>query len=428
VSPSPRAALVAGLLAVAAFSLPVPAGVWLVALAGLLGAALADAWLVRVPPWAVRSVPTSIVRGTRYSLTVELRVAARDAAPAGEPAPAGRFRVRQPVPPEMRAEPSEAPDRLDSTLVASVRGRYVLPPVAVRATGPLGLARRDFRVGEPLEVGVYPDLPGARHLAAARRRTPARRDEGQVRAMLGLGTEFESVRDYAPDDDVRRINWAATARVGRPMTNQYRVERDREVLFLLDSGRLMAAPVGDATRLDIALDVLAAVAVAAEEAGDRVGALVFADEVRRELAPRRKGAESLVLALAALEASPADSDYARAFQRAADRKRAIVVVLTDLLDDSASRHLSDALPVLARRHPLVVVSARDPDIEAVLKRVPSREVEVLEMAAALDVLAGRDRIVARARAHGALVVDRTPDSLASACVAAYLAVKRRARL
>jgi uncharacterized protein (DUF58 family) len=419
VSPTRRAALLAGLVALAAFALPVPPAWWIAALAVLLGAAGADAVMAGRRPGVHRELATSLVRGVPSSLSVEVR-------PRANRAWAGvRYLVRQPLPAELRADPSEGPAPLRTTVIASVRGRHILPPVAVRAIGPLGLARRDHRAGGAREVQVFPDLPGAR-VAAARRRAASRREDGRVRAMLGLGTELESVRDYAPDDDVRRVNWHATGRVGRPMTNQYRVERDREVLFLVDSGRLMSAPVGDATRLDLALDALAAVAVAAEARGDRAGAIVFADTLRRELAPRRRGAEGLVLGLADLQTVETDSDYLLAFHRAADRKRAIVVVLTDLLDDSASRHLVEAAPVLARRHPVVVASVRDPDLHDVLTTPPQRAVDVMEMAVALDVVAGRDRVVAGLERYGAFVVDRPPDRLASACVAAYLTIKSRA--
>ena len=102
------------------------------------------------------------------------------------------------------------------------------------------------------------------------------REQGRLtRGPLGLGTDFESIRDYAPDDDPRQINWRATDRVGRPMSNQFRVEQDREVMLLLDAGRLMAAPLEDRTRLDAAVDAAVTVALVADVVGDRCGAVSY---------------------------------------------------------------------------------------------------------------------------------------------------------
>ncbi len=116
------------------------------------------------------------------------------------------------------------------------------------ATGPLGLARWDHAAGPDLELRVFPDLKTARRLALAVARGRFRDQGATARGPLGLGTEFELIRDYQPDDDIRQVNWRATARLGRPMSNQYRLEQDRDLLLLLDAGRLSAAPLGEAER------------------------------------------------------------------------------------------------------------------------------------------------------------------------------------
>ena len=110
------------------------------------------------------------------------------------------------------------------------------PAVATRATGPLGLARWDHAAGEEAEVRVFPDLQAARRLALAVARGRFRDQGATARGPLGLGTEFELIRDYEPDDDIRQVNWRATARLGRPMSNQYRLEQDRDLLLLIDAG------------------------------------------------------------------------------------------------------------------------------------------------------------------------------------------------
>jgi uncharacterized protein (DUF58 family) len=227
---------------------------------------------------------------------------------------------------------------------------------------------------------------------------------------------------------VRHVNWKATARVGRPMTNVFRVEQEREVVVLLDTGRLMAAPVGDRTRLDGALDAATAVGLVADELGDRCGAVAYADEVRRVLRPRRGGGEAVVQGCYDLEPVAVESDHELAFREVAGRKRALVLVLTDLVDEAAARSLLEAVPVLVRRHALVVASIADPDLEAALDEPPRNEADVLAAAVAVEIAAARAAVAARLRAAGAEVVEAAPDALPARCVAAYLSAKARARL
>ena len=414
-SPTPRAALLVAALAVVALTLPlvVTAGAAL----ALAAAVLVDALYARQTPQVTREAPEVLARGVPGPFRIALT----------EPR-AGSIRIRQPLPPDLKLEPSaEAVGELRARLVARRRGRHELPAPATRSTGPLGLGAWRHRPGEAAEVLVYPDLPAARRLAADVRRGRFR-DEGLRRlGPLGLGTEFESVRDYSPDDDVRQVNWRATARLGRPMSNQYRIERDRDVICVVDCGRLMAAPFADRTRLDSALDAAVAVAAVADVLGDRCGGIAFDAEVRRSLPPRRAGAIDLVHAFYDLEPRPVESDYELAFQRVGGAKRALVLVFTDLLEESAARPLVDALPVLARRHAVAVASAADSDLEAMLRTEPSGARDVYRAAIALDVLAARERVAAELSRAGAIVIEAGPQQLGAACVRAYLRAKSVAR-
>jgi uncharacterized protein (DUF58 family) len=337
-------------------------------------------------------------------------------------------RLRQPVPPELAVDPSESPrPELTGSLMGLHRGIHRLSPAVVRATGPLGLGSGDHLIGDDLVVTVFPDLPKARRLTAARRQGRAS-DEGRIRSRLGIGTELESIRDYSPDDDVRQINWVASARVGRAMSNQYRVDENRDLICAVDAGRLMASPVGPITRLDVALDVVATLAVAAEDAGDRVGALAFAAAVTRQLAPRRRGAEAVVRCLFDLESTEVESDYERAFIALGRHKRALIALFTDLVDESASRSLLAACPVLARHHAVLIITCRDPDLAAAVSDEPHDVRDVLRAAVSLDMLEERARTTSLLRAMGATVVEAPPDKLGPACVQAYLRLKQRARV
>ena len=411
------AALLAG-LAVATVALRLPPAAVLVVAAVLVGCVGTDMVLARrARPTVERTVLPTLARRASHPHVVEIGI---DGARA--------TRTRQPVPPELVLRPSEAPGgTLASELVGWHRGVHTLPPPVVRVAGPLGLGTCDHTVGGPAAVTVLPDLPRARRLADERRRTRSP-DDGRIRSRLGLGTEFETIRDYSPDDDVRQVNWLATARLGRPMTNQYRIDEDRDLVCMVDAGRLMASPVDRATRLDVALDALAVLAVAADDAGDRVGAVAFAGDLLRQLAPRRRGAEPVVRALFDLEPVEVESDFERAFQAVSGRKRALLVLFTDLVDAAAARTLLSIVPVMARRHVIMVVSCRDPDLDAAVDTPPVDLRDTLRATVALDLLVARRRTTAMLRRLGVAVVEAPPDRLGPACVRAYFRLKRAGRL
>lgn len=412
-SPTRRTVALVGVVALSALWLPAELAGLL--LAAVLGAALADGLSVRRPPAIERTVPAEVVRGVAVPLAIQV-----------EPGNS-RVRVRQPQTAELRVVPAEAEGSLDGTLVAQRRGAHVLPPVVTASTGILGLARWTHRHGDEAEVAAHADLPGARRIALAVQQGRFA-DPGLRRGALGLGTDFESVRDYAPDDDIRRMNWKATERTGRPMVNQYREDSERDLWCLVDTGRLLSAPVGDRTRLDAALDAVAAVAAVADVVGDRVGAVVFDDEVRRVITPRRAAARDLVRSLDLLEPTVVDTDFDAAFARVGAAKRAMVVVFTDLLDVAASRPLLEAVPVLVRRHAVVVASVSDPDLVAAVTTDPERRRDLHVAAVARSLLAERTTVAARLGGSGATVVEAQVERFPSACVAAYLRLKAVARI
>jgi uncharacterized protein (DUF58 family) len=415
VSPTPRLAVALAVVAVLTAVLGTAFGVLAVLL--LAGAAVADLLAIRAAPRARRTVPAILARGVRAPLTIAVELDGP-----------GTVRVRQPVPPDLGLEPREAEGGLDATLVPLRRGRHTLGAVALRREGPLGLARTHHRAGEAQEVLVYPDLPAARRLALAVRSGRFREQGRLTRGPLGLGTDFESIRDYAPDDDIRQVNWRATQRLQRPMSNQFRVEQDREVMLLVDGGRLMSAPLGDRTRLDAAIDAAVAVALVADVVGDRAGTVAFDRVLRRRLSPRRAGGDAVVRALFDLEPRAEEPDYEQAFRTVEGAKRSLILIFTDLLEEAAARPLVDAVPVLARRHAVIVASATDPDLDALVRAQPRAPRDVYAGGVALEVLAARARVAHQLQATGARVVEAPAGALGAACVRAYLTAKAAARL
>ena len=409
-TPTPRAAALLAVVGLAAFVVTP----WLsVALALAVATAVAaDAWSVRRAPGIERDVSATLSRGAPATLVVS--------APAD-----GRVvQLRQPPAASLVVDGGEGVGAVAATITATRRGRHVLPGVASASVGPLGLARVHHRAGPSVEMRVLPDIAGARRLILRLRRTRAGLASGRRLGPLGLGTEFESVRDYSTNDDFRQLNWRAHARLGRPMSNQYRIEQDREVICLVDCGRLMAAPLADSTVLDIALDAVTVVALAADELGDRFGAIAFDDAIQRVLTPRHRGGAGAVSSLFDLAARPVDSDFEAAFVRVSRSHRAVVFVFTDLLDEAAARSLVAASAVVAGRHATFLATPSDP---ALLALAADEERPAVALAA-LDVLSTRRQATLTLRRLGVQVLEAQPDRLAQRCLDAYVSAKLHARL
>ena len=322
----------------------------------LAAATVVDALAVRAQPRIERRVPPILARGVPTPLTVEAEPGRRRLDPRA-PADPARPRAR-PARGRRRACTRASP----RCAAAATRSRPSPRAPRVRSASGAGTTRGP----SPRRSSSIPISPAARRLALAVRQGRFRETGRLTRGPLGLGTDFESIRDYSPDDDVRQINWRATDRTGRPMSNQYRVEQDREVQLLIDAGRLMAAPLTDRTRLDAAIDAAVTVALVADVVGDRAGVVAFDERIRRRLPPRRAGGEAVVRALFDLEPRSVDADYELAFQSVEGSKRSLIVIFCDLLEEAAARPLVDAVPVLSRRHVVIVASVRDPDLDAQL--------------------------------------------------------------
>jgi uncharacterized protein (DUF58 family) len=180
--------------------------------------------------------------------------------------------------------------------------------------------------------------------------------------------------------------------------------------------------------MDAAVDAVAAMAAVADEIGDRIGVLAFHRKVIRSLSPRREGAKAVLQAIYDLEPEPTDSSYDLAFQTVSHAKRAFILILTDLLDESAARPLAESMPILARHHAVAVASVSDPIVEAALLLPEETSAAVLRQSVAVDVIEARERVAALLSALGVRVIEASPERLSAACVSAYLVAKRRARL
>jgi len=413
VIPTPRFAYT--LIGVAAVLVALGTVVGVVALAVVVAGYVVDVMRLRRGPEMERLVPVKLQRLHPALLEITTR----------DPR-ASRTLVRQPSVPDLHLDEQTGEDHLSTSIVATRRGRHTLPRAALRSVGPLGLAVRHHELGEPHGITVYPDVIGAKRIARAVATGTFSAVGWRRKGPVGIGTEFETIRDYTPDDDIRHVNWRATLRTGKPMTNVYRVDRDRDVICVIDSGRLMTAPAGVHTRLDVAVDAAAAIAYSADALGDRCGVVAFTDRVVRSMPPTRRGARAAVEAIHDLEPQAVQSNYDMAFRALGRSKRALVVLFTDLFEETAAMPLVEALPALSRHHAVIVAYVRDDDLRAAVTSPGDGDEGAYRAVVALDALAARRAATARLRHRGITVIEAPADTLPTAAVGAYLDLKQRA--
>ncbi|SRR5579884_828285 len=328
--------------------------------------------------------------------------------------------------------PAHRQASLRYTLRPLRRGDHKLGDVTARWRGPLGLLDRQESYPLAELVKVYPNLLDLRKYDLLVRR--GRLVEAGLRASrrFDSGTEFESLRDYQPDDDYRRINWKATARRGHPMTAEFETERSQNVLVMLDAGRLMSTAVGALNKLDHAVNTSLLLAYVAGLRGDRVGMLAFADRVLAYLPPRRGKRPFYVMleALYNLEPEPVEPDFDAVFRFLAARslRRSLLVVFTDLTDRDVSSSLVQHLARLARHHLALCVTLGDPQVVALAEATPASTAALYERVVAGRLLEERAEVLGALRRRGVLTLDVPADRLSVAVVNKYLELKARTRI
>jgi uncharacterized protein (DUF58 family) len=358
-----------------------------------------------------------------------------------------RGRVRDAWPPSARATPHTHAVTVGAGATAQVstrlrpvrRGDQHAAVVTARSVGPLGLAGRQKSVPAPGRVRVLPPFLSRKHLPS--RLARLRELDGLLPVLVrGQGTEFDSLREYVVGDDVRSIDWRATARRTDVVVRTWRPERDRRVVIVLDTGRTAAGRVGAALsggdpggwpRLDWSMDAALLLAALASRAGDRVDFLAHDRVTRAGVfgASRTELLAQLVDAMAPLHPTLVESDpdaMVAAIGRRV-RRRALVVLLTDLNPAALEEGLLPVLPQLSSRHQVLLAAVADPRVEQLAGR-RSDAAAVYDAGAAERFRNDRHTIASRVRRGGVEVIDAAPDELAPALADRYLAMKATGRL
>lgn len=369
-----------------------------------------------------RALPVNYVWSSRVSRPVTLRVKEQFPEPLGG--------VHTPL--REITIPAGGQAREQLSVLPVRRGKGSGGTIYSRIRGPLGLVWRQAKRHLPWDATVYPNLVGASIRALPTQAT--RRREAGFRNIrrLGEGRVFETLKEWVPGDDTRTIDWKATARRGKVMARQYEDERRQQVLLVIDAGRQMTAESDGVSRLESVINAALQLAHSVVEHDDNVGLMVFADEIQTFVAPARgrRALRAVLDGLASAEGRVVEPNYPLAFSQLAarNRKRALTVVFTDVIDRTASEALVAQVGSLRPRHLPLAVTLRDPALDALSTRRPTTTQEAFERAAAEELLGAREEALGEMRRRGVLILDVAPNRAAESVVEQYTQLKRRGLL
>jgi uncharacterized protein (DUF58 family) len=318
---------------------------------------------------------------------------------------------------------------LELPLVPRRRGTSSIDALWLRWSGPLGLVRRQWRVKIGEEVGVVPNVRAVRH-AALRFFSQREFLAGlKVERYVGDGSEFESMREYVPGLDHRAMNWKVSARHRRLIVEEFRAERNHQVVLAMDTGHLMADPLDGIPKLDHSINAGLLLAYVCLRTGDRVGWFTFDEKVRSFSEP-----DGGVRAFRRLQAQTSEIAYSRGetnFTLALSdlqqrlRRRSLVVVLSDFVDTVTAELMLDNLARLSRRHLVLFVTLRDPALDAVAGAAPRSLDHMYRAVVAADFVRERDVVLRRLRRLGIHCLDVAPSAITTGLLNQYLELKRR---
>lgn len=350
-----------------------------------------------------------------------------------------RVRVIDEVPSSLAEEPptstldlaAHAESRFPYRINPRRRGRVAVGKAYLRYQSRLGFAERWARASIEQSAVVYPDIEEAQRQSVYLVRGRQIEIERRSRKIRSTGQLFESLREYQDGDDLRHICWTASARRGKLITRRYEAERRQTVWLVVDTGRLMRTRVNAITKLDYAVNAALAVAGVALQSGDRVGLAVYGHRLTQHVLPGSGGGHlrQLVDSLALVEAGEAEADHRYAAGRllTEQKRRSLVIWITDIPDVAVTPDVVQAVTMLMPRHLVLFAVIGQPDVERVAWRRPGDVEQMYETAAAQEVLTRRRLLLAQLRAGGALALEAR-EKLTVSLVNTYLEVKDRGRL
>ena len=350
-----------------------------------------------------------------------------------------RLRVRDIPPPTFDLDgsvertivlpPDPRPLNFSYQVTPPAKGDFKFGSLYFEYPGRLGLISRQGMISAVQTVKVYPNLVETAKYELLARRGRLMQLGIRTAKVRGGGSEFESLREYVPGDEYKKIDWSATARRGKLITRQYEAERSQNIVLMLDTGRNMLQGIQKMAKLDYVVNTALMLAYVAAAGDDKVGLMAFDAEVRVYLPPAKSKVQvySILERLYNLNARMVETDYKAAFQNLATRwrRRSLIVLFSDLVDPDSSAQILDAVPMLSDSHRVVCVTVSDPNIVAAANSVPEDSAGVYQKAVAVQVLQERRAAISILKRRGVWTIDSPPEALSADLINHYLDLKAR---
>lgn len=319
---------------------------------------------------------------------------------------------------------------LMATFTPLRKGTLSSDSVTIRSFGPLGLGARQFSAPIGQSVRVLPEFRSAKYLPS-RLQTLRRLEGNTLTTHRGQGSEFDSLREYVPGDDIRDIEWHVSARNRVPVVKTWRPERDRNVIICLDTSRTSAVRLGEYPRLDANMEAALLLGALASSAGDRVHLLAFDNRIQAHIQPSRGAGliGEMASTLANVESSLTEANWSALGKTLLTtlRQRSLVVLLTGMEAGLDRSQIMPTVEALSSRHQVLLASAMDPEISSLTEKVDTPENAFLAAAAMADS-EERRQAGDLLSLLGAQVLLSTPNQLPPAVADTYLALKRRGKI
>lgn len=354
---------------------------------------------------------------------VPVAIQLRDLPPAGTEA----------VPYVLQATiPAHAQTTLTYSLVPTKRGNLEFGDVYYRILGQLGLAWRQFRMPARQPIRCYPHLANWTAADLAARESLVRQTGNRRYRWRGTGTIFESLREYTSDDDIRWVDWKATARAQHPISRNFETERHQQVILLVDASRMMSTYCGNRTKFDAVLEAAVLAGRSAIDQGDSVGLMLFSDKPDLYLHPRRERSQvgRIMDGLYDREPRLVEPDFETAITLSAQRnqRRSLVILFTDVTVIESAKRMAVRVRGLIPRHLPLVVTISDDAVARLESLEPRDANDLYQVGAAHELQQQREELLEFLRNSGAAVLDSPADQVAVATIQTYLDLKRRMRL
>lgn len=314
-------------------------------------------------------------------------------------------------------------------VIPTKRGSYSFEAIHVKYKGRLSLCTKQFKLKLPREYKVYPNLKNLRKYRLSICNNRLFKQGQRSLKMIGKGTSFESLREYVPGDEYRKINWPATARGNKPIINQYEPEKNQHVHIMIDTGRPMGYTVRGHRKLDLAVNTALVLSDIVNQNGDQSALLLFNTEVNSMIMPG-KGAghrNKMLEALYHIHPNKQTSNYEDAFYyfKKKERHRSVVFLFTDFDTLEEAEEILKVLPVISKNNLVILILIRNEKLESISELSVKNTEDLFRKGLSIELLDERRKIISILNKRGVLCIECEAEKLEYTAVNKYIQVKNK---